>query len=248
MLSFFTHIFVQNEESKKLLGKNGMVANVSVSGDTRFDRVVEISEKFVPVDGIARFTGSIKTIVAGSSWPDDEKIINHYIINNSSPECKWIIAPHNINNKHLLYLRELFPGSIFYSQLNLPQNLSKKNILIIDNIGMLSRLYKYETIVYIGGGFGKNGVHNVLEAAVYGKPIVIGPVYQQFNEAQQLVLNQGAISISNYEEFASGIKKILTEDETRIGMSEKTQSYVYANKGATEKIIRYVQEKRLLTN
>jgi 3-deoxy-D-manno-octulosonic-acid transferase len=248
MLLFFTHIFVQNEESKKLLETINIAQNVSVSGDTRFDRVVEIAEKFIPVDGIARFVGSNKTIVAGSSWPDDEKIISCYLKDNSSTESKWIIAPHEVNKKHLEDLRELFPGSIFYSQLNAMLDLINKNVLIIDNIGMLSRVYKYATIAYIGGGFGKEGVHNVLEAAVYGKPIVFGPVYHQFNEAQQLVLNQAAVSISSYEDFAIRIKQILNEYETRIEMSEKTQTYVYSNKGATEKIIRYIQENRLLTN
>jgi 3-deoxy-D-manno-octulosonic-acid transferase len=157
-------------------------------------------------------------------------------------------VPHEINTKHLEVLRELFPGSIFYSQLSARSDLTNNNVLIIDNIGMLSRLYMYATMVYIGGGFGKNGIHNVLEAAVYGKPIVFGPVYHQFYEAQQLVLNQGAITISNYEEFELSIEKILNEEETRIRMSEKAKTYVYANKGATEKIMRYIQENRLLTN
>ena len=248
MLSFFTHIFVQNEASKKLLKKNNMVAGVSVSGDTRFDRVIEIAEKFVPVDSIAQFAGSDKIIVAGSTWSEDEKIINRYLKNNSAPGSKWIIAPHEINTKHLEDLRELFPGSIFYSQINAGSDLLNSNVLIIDNIGMLSRLYKYATIAYIGGGFGKNGIHNVLEAAVYGKPIIFGPVYHQFNEAKELLLNHGAITISSYEEFEISIKKILNEESTRIRISEKARTYVYSNKGATEKIMRYIQENRLLTN
>ena len=248
MLLFFMRIFVQNEESKQLLEKIGISRTITVAGDTRFDRVVEIAEKFIPVAGIARFAGPNKVIIAGSSWPDDEKMISRFININHSIACKWIVAPHEISKKHLQDLRELFPDSILYSELTDTTDQLNKNILIINNIGMLSRLYKYATIAYIGGGFAKDGIHNTLEAAVYGKPIVFGPVYHQFYEAQQLLMNQGAITVSDYNDFEVAIMKMLKSDEIRIKMTEKSKTYVYENKGASERIMRYIQENRLLTN
>jgi 3-deoxy-D-manno-octulosonic-acid transferase len=252
MLSFFDHLFVQNETSKSLLDNIGFTDKSSVCGDTRFDRVIEIAESFTAIPAIEKFVGNSKTIVAGSTWPDDEEVLQITLKAINDTSLKLIVAPHEINKEHIAQVQKLFPDSILFSELtNSNRQLAidgqHANILIIDNIGMLSRLYKYATITYIGGGFGK-GIHNTLEAAVYGKPVLFGPAYHKFNEAIDLVNNGGAISINNAEDCISSIQKLIRDDCTYIKSSEKSKDYVYTNKGATEKIMKYIQEKRLLTN
>lgn len=269
MLSFFDHLFVQNKTSKNLLDSIGLTDNSSICGDTRFDRVIEIAEDFTAIPAIEKFVGDSKTIVAGSTWPEDEEILQKTLKAITDPSLKLIIAPHEINKEHIAQVQKLFPDSILYSQLiadgqqpvstiqhpassiqhpgSSIQHPASYNTLIIDNIGMLSRLYNYATITYIGGGFGK-GIHNTLEAAVYGKPVLFGPAYHKFSEAIDLVNNGGAISIDNAEDCMSAIQKLIRDDSAYKKRSEKSKDYVYTNKGATEKIMKYIQEKRLLTN
>jgi len=269
MLSFFDHMFVQNETSEKLLAGIHLDNKTSVCGDTRFDRVIEIAEQFTTIPVVEKFIGSNRTIVAGSTWPGDEEILQKSISTLNDPSLKLIIAPHEIGKEHLSQIQKLFPGSILFSELTIDnrqlatdfqqpslqaersktsnQEPASGNTLIIDNIGMLSRLYKYGYITYIGGGFGK-GIHNTLEAAVYGKPVLFGPAYHKFQEAIDLVNVGGAISITNSEECMSAIQKFLIKDSLYQESCAKAKDYVYANKGATEKIMKYIQEKRLLTN
>jgi 3-deoxy-D-manno-octulosonic-acid transferase len=255
MLSFFTHLFVQNESSKNLLASIGFTNNCTVAGDTRFDRVIEIAENGAAIAEIEHFIGNNKSIVAGSTWPEDEEILKQTTdaINDSS--LKLIIAPHEINKEHIAQLQKLFPGSFLFSELknnkcdpatNNQQPVTS-NILIIDNIGMLSRLYKYAYISYVGGGFGK-GIHNTLEAAVYGKPVLFGPEYQKFNEAVELIQTGGAFSISNTRDCITIIQKLLQSEKEYLKSCNSAKEYVYSNKGATDKILSYIQEKRLLTN
>lgn len=248
MLSFFTHLFVQNESSKKLLDSIGFVNNCTVAGDTRFDRVIEIAENGTAIADIENFIGNNKSIVAGSTWPEDEEILKQTSDAISNSSLKLIIAPHEINREHITNLQKLFPGSILFSELKNYKNQSiTGNILIIDNIGMLSRLYKYAYIAYIGGGFGK-GIHNTLEAAVYGKPVLFGPEYQKFNEAVELIQTGGAFSISNTRDCITIIQKLLQSEKEYLKSCYSAKEYVYSNKGATDKILSYIQEKRLLTN
>ena len=255
MLSFFDHLFVQNKASKRLVDGIGLGDQSSVSGDTRFDRVIEIAEKFTPIHIIEQFVGNSKTIVAGSTWPEDEHTLQRTIATINDPSLKLVIAPHEINKEHITQLQNLFPESILYSQLigNNQQPESRipdpaaHNTLIIDNIGMLSRLYKYAFITYVGGGFGK-GIHNTLEAAVYGKPVLFGAAYHKFQEAIDLVNSGGAISINNTEDCINAIQKLIQDDSAYTRSCEKSKDYVYANRGATEKIMKFIQEKRLLTN
>lgn len=262
MLSFFDHLFVQNETSKKLLAGIHLSTQTSVCGDTRFDRVIEIAEQFTSIPVVEKFVGNGRTIVAGSTWPDDEEILQKCITTLNDPSLKLIIAPHEIGKEHVAQIQKLFPGSILFSELTSENKQStfdighpvssnqyqvSGNTLIIDNIGMLSRLYKYGYLTYIGGGFGK-GIHNTLEAAVYGKPVLFGPAYHKFQEAIDLVNVGGAISINNSEECISTVQKFILEDSFYQKSCEKAKDYVYANKGATEKIMQYIQEKRLLTN
>lgn len=260
MLFFFQHVFVQTEASKKMLGSIGLTDNCSVSGDTRFDRVIEIAENSAGIPVIEQFTAKKKTIVAGSTWPEDEEVLQKAMQTINDPLLLLIIAPHEITSDHISQLRKLFPGSILFSEIadthwypdSYREAIGNKqitpgNTLIIDNIGMLSRLYKYAYITYIGGGFGK-GIHNTLEAAVYGKPVLFGPVYHKFNEAMDLVSAGGAITINNAEACNRAIQKLLQDDNLYARSSESAREYVYENKGATEKVMRFIQENRLLTN
>ena len=247
MLSRFDHLFVQNEESKKLMEGIGLGNKCSISGDTRFDRVIEIAEKFEPIPEIEKFIGNSKAMIAGSTWKEDEEVLQNIIKHKNEISLKLIIAPHEVNEKNIDSIKELFPDAVLFTCLkNNPQPSS--NILIIDNIGMLSRLYKYAYISYVGGGLTKNGVHNVLEAAVYGKPVLFGPVYRKYHEAIELLHSGGGISFNNAEELKEKILLLLNNEQQYIKVSLAAKNYVLNNKGATQKIIGYIQEKRLLTN
>jgi 3-deoxy-D-manno-octulosonic-acid transferase len=190
--------------------------------------------------------GNSKTVVAGSTWPKDENVLQKAFALLNNPLLKLIIAPHEIHEKHLDAIKTLFPNSIRFSEIS---DLNKKseivNVLIIDNIGMLSKLYKYGHINYVGGGFRTMGVHNVLEAAVYGKPVIIGPFYKKYAEAIGLVDAGGGLVAKDEKELA----ELLMSDESRVIKTGKAASeFVFNNAGATGKIIQYIQEKRLLTN
>ncbi|HET6995623.1 MAG TPA: glycosyltransferase N-terminal domain-containing protein [Chitinophagaceae bacterium] len=249
MLSRFDHLFVQNEESKKLIARIGLDGICSVSGDTRFDRVIRISEQFEPIPSIEKFIGESKVLVAGSTWKEDEEVLQKAFASFSESSLKLIIAPHEITEAHLDDLKKLFPYAILYSQPAWRQAGSPLTVLIIDNIGMLSRLYKYGSIAYVGGGLKPMGVHNVLEAAVYGKPVIVGPFYEKYVEARELVGSGGALVINNEVELANTITNLINNSH---GCYDKasgaSKDYVWKNKGATEKITRYIQEKRLLTS
>jgi 3-deoxy-D-manno-octulosonic-acid transferase len=250
MLQSFTHFFVQNNESKALLATLGFTENVSLNGDTRFDRVLEIAENFTAVQHIEAFCGNDTVIVAGSTWEEDEIELLHFV--NVHKNVKFIIAPHEIDKANLKDVKEEFPLSIFYSELEggrLKTDDGQPNILIIDNIGMLSRLYKYATVAYVGGGYGADGIHNVLEAAVYGKPIVFGPVYEKFDEAIGLVDAGGAISIDGGPvKLETIFNRLLNNETERNERGEAAKQFVYENAGASKKIISFIQAKRLLTN
>jgi 3-deoxy-D-manno-octulosonic-acid transferase len=264
MLSRFDHLFVQNDSSKKLVDGIGLAKICSVSGDTRFDRVIEIAEKFEPIPFVEKFIGNSKTIVAGSTWKEDEEVLQKALAGIHDTSLKWIVAPHEINNDHLEDLQKLFHGAILFSELadatpksetqnpksetsNLKSQIS--NILIIDNIGMLSRLYKYSSLAYVGGGLKPSGVHNVLEAAVYNKPVIIGPYYEKYREAVGLVKSGGAIVTRNEDELVEIINRLIVNaDDSYEKARHASKEYVWKNKGATEKILQFIQEKRLLTN
>lgn len=249
MLSCFTHFFVQDETSKQLLAAIGLT-NTTITGDTRFDRVIEIAEKAAPISIIEQFIGDRKVIVAGSTWPEDEVILQKTWAAIDNTVLKLIIAPHEIHEKHIHSIKELFPGSIRFSEIQMPNASSYKasDILIIDNIGMLSRLYKYGYITYVGGGFNKSGIHNILEAAVYGKPVLFGPHFGKFKEAVDLIQNGGAFSVNNVNESIAVFQKLLDDKERYLESCKSSLKYVGANKGATEKVIQFIYKNRLLTN
>jgi 3-deoxy-D-manno-octulosonic-acid transferase len=257
MLQRFTYFFVQNETSQELLKTVGICNNVGICGDTRFDRVIEIAEKFQPLPIIEKFCGDKKVIVAGSTWEEDEEEWTHYVKNH--PEIKFIFAPHEIDGDNLKDVRKEFPGAVFYSELvkiieavDIPPTSNFKhptsNMLIIDNIGMLSKLYYYADITFVGGGFGDDGIHNVLEAAVFGKPVLHGPEYEKFAEAVELVELGAGIPISNALELEKVLNELWNDEILLKTKSDVARQYVYSKAGATKKIMNYIQEKRLLTN
>jgi 3-deoxy-D-manno-octulosonic-acid transferase len=252
MLSRFDHLFVQNETSKKLIDEIGLAGICSISGDTRFDRVIEIAEKFEPIPAIEQFISKSKVIVAGSTWKEDEKILSKAFSELNDPDLKLIIAPHEINESHITELQKLFPQSIRFSELTRNPKPQTLNCLIIDNIGMLARLYKYGYLTYVGGGLRTMGVHNVLEAAIYNKIVLFGPYYHKYSEAVGLVLAGGGLSFNDEKKDGVMVKELiaaLLNDQSEYNYRSKASGdFVQSNKGATEKIIRFIQEKRLLTN
>jgi 3-deoxy-D-manno-octulosonic-acid transferase len=246
MLGCFTQIFVQNEGSKKLLDTIS-VNHCTVGGDTRFDTVIEIAERFEPVPPVENFIHNKKTIVAGSTWRKDEEMLQVAFNKLASPDIMLIIAPHEIHNAHLDELKNLFPSSIRFSELTSHDSPLTGNILLIDNIGMLSRLYKYAHITYVGGGFTKDGVHNVLEAAVYSKPVLFGNNYKKYREAVDLVKTGGAESFSDPGELYKALTVLLKSENEYEMKCNASKKYVWGNKGATEQVLNYIEINRLLT-
>jgi 3-deoxy-D-manno-octulosonic-acid transferase len=241
-LTTFTYFFVQNEASKKLLQSIGF-ENVKISGDTRFDRVVTILEKDNTLDFIAAFKNNQQTIVIGSSWPKDEELLIHFI-NNASDEIKFIIAPHSINHNQILNLKsKISKKTILFSEKEemLKQvqqdKLADFNVFIIDTIGILTKIYSYADIAYVGGGFGNPGVHNLLEPATFGIPIVIGPNYSHFAEAIALVGLEGCVSVKNQSELNDAFNLLLQNEEERLEKGHICSTFVQMNKGATEHIL-----------
>lgn len=239
MLECFRFLFLQNEESKQLVDTLLNSNKSMVSGDTRFDRVVTIAENFTDLPGIKEFCGNSKVIVAGSTWEEDEQEWMHYVKNH--PEIKFIIAPHEVDEENIKDVQKEFPGSILYSQLTTPHSLPNNNVLIIDNVGMLSRLYKYAEVTYVGGGFGEDGVHNVLEAAVYGKPVIYGPEYEKYTEAIGLIECGGGIEIENALELEKVLDNLFSDKEAYEICCKASKEFVYANAGATGKIAEHIR-------
>lgn len=245
MLDCFTYLFVQNEPSAALLNSIGFEDNVAVCGDTRFDRVIDIAQQFKPIALVEIFIGNHPVIVAGSTWTEDDEELDHFA--NTHPDIKFIVAPHVIEEERIQECLTLYKNSILYSEIVNHKSHENKNVLIIDNIGMLSSLYKYATICYVGGGFGDDGVHNVLEAAVYNKPVVFGDEYDKYFEAAELIDADGAFAIESALEAEKIFNELLHDDKLYKQVSINAGNYVKSKSGATEKIMNYLYEKRLLT-
>ncbi len=262
MLSRFDHLFVQNEASKKLIDEIGLANICTVSGDTRFDRVIEIANQWTAIPAIEQFIGNGKVIVAGSTWPEDEEVLQKSFAAIQYPALKLIIAPHEISEKHIDELEKLFPGSVRFSRIavdkpkaadGLPSPDSRRTtVLIIDNIGMLSRLYKYAYLTYVGGGLRAMGVHNVLEAAVYFKPVLFAEYFRKYTEAIGLVMSGGGLAFidkkRNGQMLRELMEALLMNQEDYNYRSNAAGEFVQTNQGATRKIIQFIQEKRLLTS
>ena len=229
VLKDFDHLFVQNEASKRFLAKIG-ITRVTVVGDTRFDRVLQIREQAKELPLVEQFKNGAFTFVAGSSWGPDEDLFIEYF--NSHPEMKLIIAPHVIDENHLVeIIGKLKRPSVRYTRAD-EKNVRKADCLIIDCFGLLSSIYRYGEIAYIGGGFGV-GIHNTLEAAVYGIPVIFGPKYQKFNEAVSLIREGGAFSISNGAELSEILDSLIQHPAIAVTAGQKALEYVNSQLGAT---------------
>ena len=245
ILQSFNKIFVQNSTSVSLLHTIGLAQHAVVTGDTRFDRVIDIAKTTPSLpDVLLQFVKNSKVIIAGSTWEEDEEELVHYA--NTYNQIKFIIAPHEIDEERLVEVQKLFKNSILFSQLK--DNYTNKQVIIIDNVGMLASLYQLADVAYIGGGFNDSGIHNILEAAVFGKPIIFGPVYEKFAEATQLVDAGGAFSIANALELERYLDALLKDKNFLANAGAICKKFVYDNSGATNKIMEYLYEKRLLTN
>ena len=233
MLRTYTHLYVQNEESRALLAGIG-IDNVSVVGDTRFDRVVEIRRQAKKLPLVEAFCGESKVFIAGSSWPKDEDIFIEYF--NRHPEIKLIIAPHEIHEEHLAEIAvKLKRPHIRYSQAD-ARTAADAQCLIIDCFGLLSSIYQYGSIAYIGGGFGV-GIHNVPEAAVYGIPVIFGTNYHKFREAKELIAAGGAFSIADFDAFDTLMQRFANDPDFLRRSGKAAGEYIAANTGATRRII-----------
>ena len=263
MLERFTYFFVQNNRSKKLLNSIN-IKNVSVTGDTRFDRVINIVSQRKELPVVEKFVGQNKLLVVGSSWREDIEVIApafrevqedykffHETKNKSrsklNEEIKLVVAPHNIAESDLRQVEKAFKYLKIqrYSNVDLNdkqsiENLKQSDLLLIDNIGLLSSIYSYGDVAYVGGAFGK-GLHNILEAATFGMPIVFGDKsYQKFEEANYLLDKEGAFKVSDAKELEILLEKLFIDDYFREQINEITRSYVNKNTGATKKIMDFV--------
>jgi len=237
-LKTFDFFFVQNESSKKLLQSIGH-QNVKISGDTRFDRVVSILERDNSLDFIEAFKNNQTTIVIGSSWPKDENLLVTFI-NQCSNKVKFIIAPHNIKADQMGNLKaQLAKPTVLFSEKE-GKSLSDYTVFIIDTIGILTKIYSYANIAYVGGGFGHPGVHNILEPATFGVPIVIGPNYSHFAEATALVNMEGCITIATQEQLNDAFDNLIMNADIRHEKGHICETFVQMNKGATAVILNHI--------
>ena len=243
VLRCFTHFFVQNEESKRLLGTLG-IDNVMVTGDTRFDRVMQIAKESKSIPVVREFKNGKKVFVAGSSWLPDEQIFLSYFAQHL--DWKVIIAPHVIGESHLEQIMSLLEGRkvVRYTQIEADDavTLGEAEVLIIDCFGLLSSIYKYGDVAYVGGGFGV-GIHNLPEAAVWNLPVIFGPNHQKFQEANELKACGGGFAIEGKEDFHRVMDAFLASEEDMKRAADAAGHYVSSHSGATEKLLKLLREK-----
>ena len=235
-LDAFHHFFVQNSSSKELLMQLNK-SNVTVSGDTRFDRVASILEKDNSLDFIEKFKNNTLTVVVGSSWPKDEELLVKFI-NENKFNLKFIIAPHNIKHVQIQELKESINRKTVLFSDKENADLVNAEVFIVDTIGILTKIYSYADIAYVGGGFGNPGVHNILEPATFGVPIIIGPNFAHFAEATALINMEGCISISNQNELNEAFENLIQNDDIRAEKGHICSTFVQMNKNATEVILK----------
>jgi 3-deoxy-D-manno-octulosonic-acid transferase len=235
-----THIFVQNKESKELLNSAG-IEQVTVSGDTRFDRVADITKQVKDFPVIKKFCRGSEIFIAGSSWQPDEEIITR-LINSEKTNYKFIIAPHMVDKPHIASLVDKIKKGhvVLYSEAD-EDNVMYAKVLVIDCIGILSHVYQYGKIAYIGGGFG-NGIHNILEAATFGMPVIFGPKYHKFREAIDLIKVGGAFSISNEAGLMNIVLKLCNEPDYLKQTAQIAKNFVQSNIGASNIILKETEK------
>lgn len=233
----FDHYFVQDEKSKNLL-ESIVIKNSSVGGDTRLDRVSEILKRNNQLDFMDRFKNNQLCLVAGSTWPEDEKILVNYI-NKTTEKVKFVIAPHEIKPSHIDKITSSLEKTVLrYSELG-SQNLKEVDVLIIDTIGLLTKIYSYANMAYVGGGFA-TGLHNTMEPAVFGIPIIIGPQFGGFKEAEDLVSKGGIIPVSSQDSFDNLMGDLLNNPISIKTIGDINANYINANKGAADLVMKYI--------
>lgn len=242
MLNCFNHIFVQDEGSVQLLNRIN-VEHVSIGGDTRFDRVIKAKEHFEALPIAEKFCMGAKVIVAGSTWVEDEQILSD-VLKVLPQHWKLIIAPHEVHEKHINETLNLFGDVVKWSEWS--DEDVNKSVLVIDSIGLLLNLYNYADVAWVGGAF-RTGLHNTLEAAVYGLPIIHGPEYNKFKEARELVAAGASFPINTSEYAIALINKWDTDSVAYNQTKDAARNYVIINAGATDRILTYLAEKKVLT-
>lgn len=239
-LRAFTHLFVQDSGSKELLGSIG-IQSVSVSGDTRFDRVYEILLRDNQLDFMDRFKGSARLFVAGSTWAEDEAVILPYIQEHEHPDLKYVIAPHNIKGAAMAELaKNAGSGVVRYTQME-GENLEDARVLILDTIGVLTKVYSYADIAYVGGGMGSTGLHNTLEPAVFGIPVITGPHYKGFREAELMVGFGGITVVNGKISFNTIIDELVENEAIAEEKGVLNKEFIEKNKGAVIRIMDYIR-------
>lgn len=238
-LRFFTHIFVQKENSKKLLQQIG-IERITVAGDTRFDRVKQVAETDYRHEMLETFAEGVNVVVAGSTWEPDEQIIEN-AFQKLPEDTRLIIAPHELSGAHISRLRKRFPESVLFTEIEHDMSPGTR-VVIVDTIGQLSYLYRYGTLAYIGGGFGK-GIHNTLEAATYGLPVLFGPNYQRFSEAVELTDLTAAFPVHDEGDLLSTVHQQLKNPDLLKTKSKIAANYVMERVGATSIIMNEVCKK-----
>ncbi len=239
-LQSFSHFFLQNKSSKDLLASIG-ISNSTVSGDTRFDRVAKIIEQDNTLPFLEGFVRDKIILVAGSTWPIDESYLVSFINQNLDKNLSYIIAPHNINSKEIQKLKLSLNCKTSVNSEGVPEKDAK--VFIIDTIGILTKVYSYADLAYIGGGFDKDGVHNVLEPAVFGIPLVIGPVYEKFEEATKLVALKACLVGQSETDLHSQFTRLIKSETLRNELGATSKAFIKNHTGATEIILDYIEEQ-----
>jgi len=237
-LKSFNHFFVQNESSEKLLQQINF-KNITVSGDTRFDRVSNQLKQDNTLDFVSQFKQESLCIVCGSTWPDDDDVLLDYI-NSAPPTVKFIIAPHKIETNKIEAFRKNIKKKVILFSEKENTNLSEYSVLIVDTIGLLTKIYSYADIAYVGGAMGTTGLHNILEPITFGVPIVIGQNFKNFPEAKTLLELKGLFSVNNTAECSQILNKLVTNNDFRNNAGKIAEKYAKSNIGATQKVVDYV--------
>jgi len=237
MLQCFSFYFLQDEQSAKMLHTIGIDKNVVISGDTRYDRVAVIAKSASPISAIEKFNGTHKIIIAGSTWPGDESVLKECL--PVIPEgWKLIIVPHEIDEAHIRKVQGLFNNEpILFTELDAEHTGADKKVLIVNNMGMLSRLFAYADIAFIGGGFQKAGIHNILEPAVYGVPVVFGPVFEKFVEAKKLAEEGYVFPVNDAAGARTVLEKLISNEQYRLKIAASLRRFMQEHTGATEMIM-----------
>ena len=240
----FTYLFAQSRPTLSLLKKHKITSAYGFGGDTRFDRVLQLSSQSFHHPQLAIFAGEGPVLVAGSTWEADEIMIAG--LADSISNMKLVIAPHEIGERHIHRLQSQFPRSVLYSEFENHTLIQDFNVLIIDCVGLLSKLYRYGTYCYVGGGFNRTGIHNILEAAAYGKTIFIGPNYKKANEAKEMIEKGLVFSCGSKEDLIQQLQELMDNPKLLEEKNKAALLFVQENQGATARVLSLIKEQQLL--